>query len=89
MFNTELKIETTEAARVLATAKCMAESKGKMVHLPSTKVGEPGQAVWSGLITRLHGSTNYDKDEYTTVYYITGAMIDTKLTLPEVMALMA
>jgi len=84
MFNTTA--ETLEVAQVLATAQCMLD-RGKLVYLPPAKDDAPGQAVWSGLITRLKGANTYHNTEYTQVLYITGDVIETSLSLNETMKL--
>ena len=89
MFGRNLKIATTEVARVMATAQCMLEGRGKLVHLPSPDEGDPGAAVWSGLITQLLGSRGPRQTQTTSVYYITGVTYTTSLSLQETMALLA
>ena len=85
MFNTTA--ETLEVAQVLATAQCMLD-RGKLVYLPPAKDDAHGQAVWSGLITRVTGATTFHNTEYTLVLYITGDVIETSLSVRETMELL-
>lgn len=89
MFDKQINVHTTEAARVLAVGKCLIEARGKLLHLPARKQNEEGCAVWSGLITQLKGGIGYNNIAFTYVFSITGAVHETSLSLQETMKLLS
>jgi hypothetical protein len=84
MFDKEIHVNTFEAARQLAVARCLVEARGELIKFPSDEADHDGKAVWAGLVTEITASSTTGR---TYITCLNGCQFSTSLSVDEAIGL--